>query len=117
MLTCVSPKRMEGADSLNQKSTGSNELDLTLGRVARIYWLIVWRTIASSIAFGIVFVVLWRLIGGPFGYWTEPNKQLIVVTAGEFIAAMLSFFLPLLMLWMALRKKYKGFRIALISDE
>ncbi len=93
------------------------ELEATWKRAISIAWLIVWRGSLGSlvIGFAIGFVV-----GFVFGFMNSvngtsgalPEVVRLIITALTIPAALAWW---LLVVRMALRKRYKGFRLALVS--
>jgi hypothetical protein len=87
------------------------ELEINWGQVLRIWWLVMWR----SLIFGILIGVVTGIVVGLFSYIIEIRG----VAAHDF-SAISGFILG--GLWQiycirsALRKKYRGFRIALVAD-
>jgi hypothetical protein len=82
------------------------ELDVTWDRVIGVWWLLMWR--------GTVGVVAIQLIGGIIEYVAgfKPLDDHMSLIVFGLLAAVISWPIAIRM---ALRKKYQGFRIALIS--
>ncbi|MHC2338808.1 GYF domain-containing protein [Bradyrhizobium sp. USDA 4454] len=88
------------------------ELDVTLGRLLRIYWLFIWRSLLGSILIG---AVLGFIIGFVLAVLGAP-KTLVQSTTG-LAGAIVGFIWSIVCLRMALEKKYSDFRIALLPRE
>ncbi len=86
------------------------ELEMTLTRVIAIGWLIVWRLLIGGLAFGIAIYFLTGFISVLFSVSEETTVTLWMV-AGSAVAILWS----LSVLRAALRKKYRGFRLALVA--
>lgn len=81
------------------------------GVVARVWWLIFWRGTAISIAAGTVVGFIVGLISKLLGL--DPGlKTAIIAVAG----ATLGLLGGLLAVSMALRKRYRGFRLVIVKD-
>ncbi|MEQ8391993.1 MAG: hypothetical protein RIB30_13470 [Thalassospira sp.] len=92
------------------------ELEITDGRIVRIWWLLTWRTFAGAMIGGIV-----------IGFAASFVIGIINETAGRtilergFIVSLLEMFW--MFIWqffvikMMLRKRYNGFRLAIIADD
>ncbi|WP_050627972.1 GYF domain-containing protein [Bradyrhizobium viridifuturi] len=88
------------------------ELDITLGRLLRIYWLFIWRSFLGSILIG---AVLGFIIGLVLGVLGAP-RTLLQTTTG-LAGAAVGLIWSIVCLRMALEKKYSDFRIALLPRE
>jgi hypothetical protein len=85
------------------------ELEITWQRVARIWWLIVWRAALGGGILGFILGAIIGFIEGSIG-WSMGTIQ-----ASSGIAGMLvSLGWAVVVVKMALRKKYIDFRLALI---
>ena len=89
-------------------STG-NELEPTFERTISIWWLLIWRgTICGALMGGMLGVVI-----GAVWYALQlspENMQMVAKIAGGLVGLAWGF----VVLRMALRKNYSGFRIALV---
>ncbi|TWC00846.1 uncharacterized protein DUF4339 [Bradyrhizobium macuxiense] len=88
------------------------ELDITLGRLLRIYWLFIWRSLLGSVAIGFV---LGLVIGFVLGALGEPRAMIKTVTGP--VGAIAGLIWSIVCLRMALEKKYSDFRIALVPRD
>ena len=86
------------------------EIEITFGRVARIWWAWSWRTGLFSILIGSVIGFVIGFISAMFRF--KQAGGLILLLSG--VAGVL---LSIWMMTKILKKKYPGFRIALIRDE
>ena len=86
------------------------EMEITIGRLLRIFWLFMWRaTVGGAIAGAIAGFV----IGFAMGVAGSTREHIALVTslAGLVAGAIWS----IVVLKMALEKQYRDFRIALIA--
>jgi hypothetical protein len=87
----------------------STELQPTFERTLSIWWLLAWRgTICGALmgaVLGAFLGVAWYAL-----HWSPQNLQMVTSIAGGLIGLAWGF----VVLRMALRKNYSGFRIALI---
>ncbi|MGY3441617.1 GYF domain-containing protein [Bradyrhizobium sp. USDA 4473] len=88
------------------------ELDITLGRLLRIYWLFIWRSLLGSVLIGAAIGFVIGLVMGVLG----APKPLLQSTTG-LAGAVVGLIWSIVCLRMALEKKYSGFRIALLPRE
>jgi hypothetical protein len=75
----------------------------------RVYWLILWRTVAMS------FVAL-----APFNVWLMATDRLNdsdYFVARLVVANLLTVGAAFIAVWMALRKRYRGFKIRIVWGE
>ncbi|MDA0701911.1 MAG: hypothetical protein O3A96_01550 [Proteobacteria bacterium] len=93
------------------------ELEATWKRVITIGWLIVWRGSLGGLAIGfaIGFVVgfIFGFIEGPPATSGRSPETVSLIISALTVPAVLAWWL--LVVLMALRKRYKGFRLALVS--
>ncbi len=86
------------------------ELEPSWGKTIAIWWLIAWRNVVGSLVIGVVigamFGVAAYFAGVPVAMMLLPIRVVAVVAAGIWTAVVIR---------MALRKKYRGFRIALVA--
>jgi hypothetical protein len=89
-----------------------NELEVTWTRALCVWWLIVWRSVLGGmlIGGGIGFLI------GIIGAFAGVDRETIVQVA-SILGTALGVVWNLLVTRMALRKKYRGFRIALLPRE
>jgi hypothetical protein len=89
------------------------ELELTFGRVLRVWWAFLWRHLIATIFAVLVGGVLGAIIGGLIGV-TGGNLEgakLYLRLLGGLIGLVISFVPP----WFVLNRNYGDFRLALIS--
>jgi hypothetical protein len=85
------------------------ELEPTWGRVMSVWWLLAWRTMVGAFLLG-------AIAGGVFGFfaalanWPAETIQSGGTVLGGFIGALWG----IVVVGMALKKKYSNFRIALV---
>jgi hypothetical protein len=88
------------------------ELEVNLGRLLRIYWLLIWRSVLGSLVIGFVlgFIVglVLRVLGVPLTQ-IRTISGMVGIVGGAVWA--------LFCLKMALEKKYRDFRIILVPRE
>jgi len=91
------------------------ELELTDGRIVRVWWLLTWRSFAGAFVGG--FVISFVIHFG-IGFF---NKVSGATLDGGFIVwlfnALWMFFWQFIVVRMMLRKHYKGFRLAIVADD
>ncbi|MGH6767636.1 MAG: hypothetical protein ACRECO_01300 [Xanthobacteraceae bacterium] len=88
------------------------ELEPTWGRALSVWWLITWRSMLGA-------VVLGAIVGGIFGFivaMAGGSPQLIGAVS-PFLGMIVGLVWVIAVVRMALRKKYSGFRIALVPRE
>ena len=87
----------------------NSELEPTLQRTLSVWWLIAWRgTLCGALiggALGGLIGIMWLAL-----QWSPENMQIVARIVGGLVGLAWGF----LVLRMALRKKYDGFRIALV---
>jgi len=84
------------------------ELELTMQRVLSIWWLLLWR-------WGIGGFIVGFIAGAVAGFLvTVLGHKELAVAAGGYAGLALSPFWGLLVVHMALKKKYSTFRLALV---
>jgi hypothetical protein len=88
------------------------ELEITPGRLLRIYWLFVWRAVIGSLLMGAVAGFVIGLIMAAAG---AAREQMTIMTS--IAGAIVGLIWSIAALKMALEKRYKGFRIALIARD
>jgi hypothetical protein len=86
------------------------ELEATWGPVLSVWWLIAWRGLVGGIGIGAIFGLGVGIIG--IALSTPQNTSTVAATIG---GALLSVFWGIIVVRMALRKRYRGFRIALLA--
>jgi len=86
------------------------ELEPTWGRVASVWWLVLWRAALGGFALGAAFGFVIGFGGAIAGYATED-----IGFAAGIVGIIVGFFWSFVVLRMALQKKYRGFRIALVA--
>jgi hypothetical protein len=103
-----------GNDAPHSTPAGNRmrELEVNLGRLLRIYWLLIWRSLLGSLVIGFVlgFIVglVLRVLGVPL-----TQIRTISGAVGLVGGAVWALFC----LKMALQKKYRDFRIILVPRE
>ena len=83
------------------------ELEVTFSRVMSVWWLLVWRSTLGAVLFG---AIAGAMLGFTFGLLRLPLDPAVPGAAGG-IAGFAWF---VVVVRMALRKKYRTFRIALL---
>ena len=87
----------------------NNELEPTLERTLPIWWLLAWRgTICGALMGGLLGVtigIVWVAL-----HWSSQSLQIVSAIAGGVVGLAWGF----VVLRTALRKTYRGFRIALV---
>ena len=86
------------------------DLELTWSRVLAVWWLIIWRT---AILGSIALLVLGLILGFVLGALGVDRATLNLV--GQIFGMAVYAFTILVTLRMALKKRYGGFRIALVA--
>jgi uncharacterized membrane protein YdjX (TVP38/TMEM64 family) len=88
------------------------EIDITIGRLLRIYWLLLWR---GSIGGGVIGALFGFVIGFIMAIAGSTREHVTLVTsiAGLVIGAIWAF----VVVRMAIEKEYDDFRIALVARE
>ena len=81
------------------------ELQLTGMRFAKIFWLVLWRISVLSL-----------LIGGVIAFlFGKPLDRLLGANTGAILGSVLWIPISALVLWTALRKTYRNFRIVIVE--
>jgi hypothetical protein len=91
------------------------ELDVTWGRAFRVWWLLLWRwavggmvlSFVAGFVFGVIYGVLARVFGWPSGGASIGGAVLGLIVGGLW---------AILVVRMALNKKYAEFRIVLVPN-
>ena len=87
----------------------NSELDADFKRMLAVWWLLAWRgTLVGALMGGLLGAVIgfvWYAMQLP-----ADNLQMVTAVLGGLVGLVWGF----IVLGMALRKKYKGFRIALV---
>jgi hypothetical protein len=83
------------------------ELEVTFSRVISVWWLLVWRSMLGAVVFG---GIAGFIVGVAFGVLQLPFDSRFPGIAG----AIAGFVWFIVVVRMALRKKYETFRIALL---
>jgi xanthine/uracil permease len=88
----------------------AQEVEITIGKLLRIYWLLLWRAAVGAAIIGGMFGFV---IGLVMGLARFPREQIALVTGpvGLVVGVIWSVFV----LRMMLEKQYKDFRIAVIA--
>ncbi len=91
---------------------GMQELEVTLGRLVRIYWLLIWRSVLGALLIGFALGFILGLVLGALGV---PLAQIKVISGAVGIVGGAVW--GLFCLKMTLQKKYREFRIVLVPRE
>jgi hypothetical protein len=86
------------------------ELEVDWQKVLRIWWLIVWRSTLGAVLIGFVLGFVLGFIGAMLGI-PERTMSVVASVAGALVGLGWS----LVVVRMALLKRYDGFRIALVA--
>jgi membrane associated rhomboid family serine protease len=86
------------------------EVEITIGRLLRVYWLFLWRAIIGGLVIGAVFGFVIGFIMGAAGF-AQAQIAVVTSTAGLIIGTVWS----VVVVRMMLEKQYSDFRIALIE--
>jgi hypothetical protein len=88
------------------------ELPVTWKRVFKIWWLLLWRSLSLSALGGALFGAFVGFVGTLMGM---PQESISVFAqATGFMVGNMAF---LFIVWTAFRKRFKGFRLAIVADE
>jgi hypothetical protein len=93
------------------------EVAVTWGRVARVWWLFAWRGAVGGLVLGFISGLLLGVVIGVIGAsvgWPREIVQRYTATAGGLAGVVVGLVWSLIVLRMALRKQYDDFRLALI---
>jgi hypothetical protein len=85
-------------------------LDITWGRVLRIWWLIAWRSLTGAVFIGVVIGAIVGFVGALAGV----PRSVVTLTA-PIIGGVVGLGWGVVVIRMALKKNYRGFRLALIA--
>ena len=85
------------------------ELEVTFSRVMSVWWLCIWRAALGGFVFG---GIAGFIVGFAFGILRLPLDPVFPTIAGGIIG----FVWFIVVVRMALRKKYRNFRIALLPN-
>jgi len=85
------------------------ELALTWSHARAVWWLVVWRGVAGSVVIGGAIGLVWGAGAALLGF-----GDLVAMTSGP-LGVVVGLLWSLLVVRMALRKRYSGFRLALIA--
>ena len=88
------------------------ELELTSSRVARIWWLLAWRSVVGSFAIGFAL----GFVFGVLAYFMGLPRETVTLVSG-LLGALTGLAWSFVVVGMALRKKYSDFRIVLVPRE
>ena len=86
------------------------EVEITIGRLLRICWLLFWRALVGALVIGAAFGFVIGFIMGAAGF-THAQIALVTSTAGLIFGAVWS----VVVVKMMLKKHYSDFRIVLIE--
>jgi multisubunit Na+/H+ antiporter MnhE subunit len=86
------------------------EVEITIGRLLRIIWLIIWRGALGGLLIGAVVGAVIGFVMGALG-GTREHVRIVTGIAGVVVGAIWY----VLVFKMALEKQYRDFRIALIA--
>lgn len=99
----------ETASKLPGKRHQLHELEIKWNHVARIYWAWIWRTCLFSILFGIIF-------GLALGFAASMLNLIHIQPLFAAFGAIVGIIVGLFMMRRILKKRYRGFRLAIIGD-
>lgn len=88
------------------------EVEITIGRLMRICWLLLWRALVGALVIGAAFGFVIGFIMGAAGF-AQAQIALVTSTAGLIFGAVWS----VVVVKMMLEKHYSGFRIVLIERD
>jgi len=88
----------------------SRELDITTGRVVRIWWLYAWRTFVGAFVAAFVLGFVWGVIANILGAADD-----VAEIGGLLIGMVASIAWSIVGVYMLLTKQYREFRIVLIG--
>jgi hypothetical protein len=91
---------------------GMQELEVSLGRLLRIYWLFIWRSVLGALVIGFALGFIIGLVLGALGV---PLTQIATISGVVGLGGGVAW--ALFCLKMALEKKYRDFRIILVPRE
>jgi uncharacterized membrane protein len=89
-----------------------SELEPTWGRVLSVWWLFVWRAGVGSLVMGFVAGFIFGFVGALLG----APKGAISIGSG-LLGFVIAIVWGIIVMRMALEKKYGEFRIALVSHQ
>ncbi len=89
------------------------EMDLTTGRMMSILWLVTWRGFIAELVLFLVLATFAGAIKATTGLPTQPRLGGALIILGTLA---LSPGVAYVIVLMALRKKYRNFRIAILSS-
>jgi hypothetical protein len=103
-----------GSDAFHGAPTGDRmqELEVNFGRLLRIYWLFIWRSVLGALLIGFT---LGFIVGVVFSLLGLPLT--LAKTAGGVLGVVGGAVWGLFCLKMAIEKKYRDFRIMLVPRE
>jgi hypothetical protein len=103
-----------GNDASRNVPTGDRRqgLEVNLGRLLRIYWLFIWRSVLGALAIGFVLGFIIGLVLGALGV---PLTRIATISGVVGLVGGAAW--ALFCLKMALEKKYRDFRIILVPRE
>jgi hypothetical protein len=103
-----------GNDASHHRPSGDRmpELEASLGMLLRIYWLFMWRSVLGALVIGFT---LGFIIGVVFSLLGLPLT--LATTTGGVLGVVGGLAWALFCLKMALKKKYRDFRIILVPRE
>jgi hypothetical protein len=88
------------------------ELDPTLSRALRVWWLIMWRATLGALALGAVAGAVLGFVGALAGL-----PMASIQLAGGILGGLIGIGWMIVVVRMALRKRYGEFRIALVPHD
>jgi hypothetical protein len=87
------------------------EVELTVTRLLAVVWLILWRGIVGATVIGFLFGFVLGIV------WFAAMRAALPPALGLGIGAVIGLGWYPFVIRMALKKKYKSFRIALVTPE
>jgi hypothetical protein len=85
------------------------ELEITWGRVASVWWLLAWRTLVGAMLLGAAFGFLIGFVGALAGL---PQDK--ITTLSSIVGGIIGLVWGFVVVRMALKKQYSDFRLVLV---
>jgi hypothetical protein len=85
------------------------ELEPTWNRVLAVWWLIFWRSLVGSVVIGAIVGFIFGFVAAMLGI-----SQTVIQQGASLLGGLVGLVWSLLVVSMALKKKYGDFRIALV---
>lgn len=87
--------------------------EITTGELIRVWWCFVWRFFVGSVVLGFIAGFVIGVVGTVTHLLEPGGLQEVARITGIVISILWSF----VVLFMALNKKYRGFRIAIVRGD